>query len=263
MARSLRSTADGDAMATDAATIIGLDRIQAAIARSRERLAHWRTNPGRFARAYVDALIARLERRIADLEEQESILKRHVDSDNISDSAQHPFRVARRSLNISGVNYPRGAIIDDATLATCGNAQALIAGGWIVRMPPPPTSRASPSPPEIKAMPIVPVDHIGLLRAEMRRVAATRAVPLTSDLLDLCDTQIYMQALKSFADAPKIVRSTPWGSGGEVTMRLSGKDTGLSVTRDVSGFWEFLMSGKSLEDLRREASEWAGKEFAA
>jgi hypothetical protein len=263
MARSLRSTADGDAMATDAATIIGLDRIQAAIARSRERLAHWRTNPGRFARAYVDALIARLERRIADLEEQESILKRHVDSDNISDSAQHPFRVARRSLNISGVNYPRGAIIDDATLATCGNAQALIAGGWIVRMPPPLTSRAAPAPPEIKSTPIVPIDHIGLLRAELRRVAATRAVPLTSDLLDLVDTQIHMQALKSYADTPRIDRTPIWGGGGEVSVRLSGKGTGLSVTRSISGFWEFLMSGRSLDDLRHEAEEWAGRSFAA
>jgi hypothetical protein len=191
--------------------------------------------------------------------------RKHIEDVERTENVPFPFRVARRALRIGDRDYPRGAIIDDATLATCANAQAWITGGYIVRMPAH-VARANPPRPAIAPVEIKPTDHIAILRAALnveldkRNISKPRFLKSAEDWVA---SDILRRGLQAYGDAPKLVREIAWGAGGEVQLRVSGLGATNVPSRSVTGFWEFIESDRTLADLKKEVEEYLGRAIAA
>jgi hypothetical protein len=133
---------------------------------------------------------------------------------------------AWRSLNLGGTPYARGQEVPIEALGY--NADKLLSGGHVRWTPPTGGAPKPPPPPPPPAAPAVPVDHIAICRAELKRVGS----------LDLVDGSIVSRAMKAYADMPKTTRSAAFGSGGALVK------SGIGTSRRCTdGFVEFLLQG--------------------
>jgi hypothetical protein len=157
-----------------------------------------------------------------------------------SESFQAPVAgwvmVAFKPISAGGRVIQRGQTITTDDLAQMGNASVLLSSGTI-RWAPPPVEKP-PRPPQPQAVqppPSPPADAMKECRAELRRIAREKRIPL-SRAIDLLPKDLHNAAQRQYANEPRTMRD---GTGDNAPMIQNGRGS-LGIRRSVAGFPQAL-----------------------
>jgi hypothetical protein len=151
---------------------------------------------------------------------------------------------AFKQFSVGSKVIARGQEVGAADLAVMSNAVVLLREGIIRWMPPDAQLAPRPAPQAPQPTPAKVVDAIQECRAELRKLAAERGLPLKV-AIDLLPKELHNRAQIQYANTPAMRRD---GGGPNAPMVQSGQGTS-AVRRIVNGFIETLIA----DEYRRAA----------